>query len=125
MIIVISDVHLGYDQSDQNNFNNFIDSKLMQLNKNDHLVILGDLLDFWRKNCIDATVEYELGAGKTILKSTNNEGIIIKKLYDLQKKLRSIILLEIMIIPYSTSLKELTTLLSRFLSLYLEICICQ
>lgn len=86
MIIVISDVHLGYDQSDQNSFNNFIDSKLMQLNKNDHLVILGDLLDFWRKNCIDATVEYELGAGKTILKSTNNEGIIIKKLYDLQKK---------------------------------------
>lgn len=52
MIVVVSDVHLGYTQSDQNNFNNFIDSELTKLNENDHLVILGDLLDFWRKTAL-------------------------------------------------------------------------
>ena len=86
MIVVVSDVHLGYDQSDQNSFNNFIDSELTKLNMNDHLVLLGDVLDFWRKNCVDATVEYETDTSKSIVKSTNNEGIIMKKLYELQKK---------------------------------------
>jgi UDP-2,3-diacylglucosamine pyrophosphatase LpxH len=47
MIIVVSDVHLGYDKSDKDNFNNFIDSdELIKLKPNDHLVLLGDVLDF-------------------------------------------------------------------------------
>jgi UDP-2,3-diacylglucosamine pyrophosphatase LpxH len=79
MIVVVSDVHLGYDQSDQNNFNNFIDSELTKLTKNDHLVLLGDILNFWRKNCVDATVEYEADDSKGTVKSTNNEGKIMRK----------------------------------------------
>jgi UDP-2,3-diacylglucosamine pyrophosphatase LpxH len=57
MIVVVSDIHLGYDKSDKNLFNNFVDSKLGQLNKNDHLVILGDLLDFWRRKNVFAALE--------------------------------------------------------------------
>jgi UDP-2,3-diacylglucosamine pyrophosphatase LpxH len=47
MIIVVSDIHLGYDKSDKDVFNRFIDSKLSLLNDKDHLILLGDLLDFW------------------------------------------------------------------------------
>ena len=60
MIVVISDIHLGYDKSDKSPFNNFIDSELSHLNKNDHLVILGDLLDFWRRKNVVAALENEL-----------------------------------------------------------------
>ena len=45
----------------------------------------------------------------------------MKKLYDLQKQTQVTMLLETMTIPYSISLKELTT----FISVYLEVCIYQ
>src|SRR5206468_5531512 len=86
MIIVVSDVHLGYDKSDRDNFNSFIDSELVKLNKNDHLVLLGDILDFWRENCIDATVEYQTDSSAGTITPTNKEGLIIKKLYNLQEQ---------------------------------------
>jgi UDP-2,3-diacylglucosamine pyrophosphatase LpxH len=86
MIIVVSDVHLGYDKSDQDNFSNFIDSDLKKLGYNDQLVLLGDIFDFWRKNCIDVTVEYSLVNKKGIAKSIDNEGIILKKIFDLSKQ---------------------------------------
>jgi UDP-2,3-diacylglucosamine pyrophosphatase LpxH len=84
MIIVVSDVHLGYDKSDKDNFSNFIDSELTKLKANDHLVLLGDILDFWRKNCVDATVEHEKDS--SIDDITPTEGGIMKKLFDLTKK---------------------------------------
>ncbi|HEY6534560.1 MAG TPA: metallophosphoesterase [Candidatus Nitrosocosmicus sp.] len=80
MIIVISDVHLGYDACDKYSFNNFIDDKLMKLNENDTLVLLGDILDFWRKSCVDLTINFQKKTEKL------PEGIILKKLYNLQKQ---------------------------------------
>jgi UDP-2,3-diacylglucosamine pyrophosphatase LpxH len=82
MIIVVSDVHLGYDNSDKNNFNNFIDSELTKLKDNDHLVLLGDILEFWRKNCVDVTIEYDTAN----LEKNCSEGKILRKLYDLKGK---------------------------------------
>jgi UDP-2,3-diacylglucosamine pyrophosphatase LpxH len=125
MIIVVSDVHLGYDESekykcDKDNFNNFIDSELTKLKANDHLVLLGDILDFWRKNCVEATVEYEYERDRSTGDVTPTEGLIMKKLYDLTKKPMFTTLLETMTIQYSIFLKESTT----FLFMYLEICIC-
>jgi UDP-2,3-diacylglucosamine pyrophosphatase LpxH len=84
VIIVVSDVHLGYDESDKDNFNNFIDSELTRLKANDHLVLLGDILDFWRKNCVDVTVEH--GKDSSISDTPPTEGLIMKKLYGLTKK---------------------------------------
>ena len=34
MIIVVSHVHLDYDACDKDSFNNFIEDKLVKLNKN-------------------------------------------------------------------------------------------
>lgn len=48
MIIAISDVHLGYDKSNRSDFYRFLEA----CNSADieHLVLLGDILDFWRRN---------------------------------------------------------------------------
>jgi UDP-2,3-diacylglucosamine pyrophosphatase LpxH len=54
LIIAVSDTHLGYDQSDSTKFLKFIDSELMNLSKDDDLVLLGDILEFWRGKNIDA-----------------------------------------------------------------------
>lgn len=48
MIIAVSDVHLGYEKCNKNDFLRFLarcDS--MDI---DHLVLLGDIIDFWRRN---------------------------------------------------------------------------
>jgi UDP-2,3-diacylglucosamine pyrophosphatase LpxH len=48
MIIVISDVHLGYARSNRDSFREFLEQcTSIEL---DHFIILGDLLDFWRAN---------------------------------------------------------------------------
>jgi UDP-2,3-diacylglucosamine pyrophosphatase LpxH len=86
MIIVVSDVHLGYKKCNMDLFDEFIDHKLTKLNTDDHLVLLGDLLDFWRKNCVEVTVEFEKKGTADALVPTNKEGIIIRKLYELQKR---------------------------------------
>jgi UDP-2,3-diacylglucosamine pyrophosphatase LpxH len=49
MIIAISDLHLGDDRSDNNSFKSFINSELKSLGKNDHFILLGDILEFWKK----------------------------------------------------------------------------
>ena len=60
MIIAVSDTHLGYDQSDSEKFKEFLDSDLItNLSKNDHLVLLGDLLEFWRIQNVDAITSNE------------------------------------------------------------------
>lgn len=86
MIIVVSDIHLGYDNSDKENFDSFVDSELAKLNKNDHLVLLGDILDFWRENCVDVTVERQKESSAGTVTPTNKEGLIMKKLYNLQER---------------------------------------
>ncbi|RZN38387.1 MAG: hypothetical protein EFT35_04875 [Methanophagales archaeon ANME-1-THS] len=48
MIIAVSDVHLGYEKSNREDFIRFLDT----CNSADihDLVLLGDILDFWRRN---------------------------------------------------------------------------
>ena len=48
MIIVASDVHLGYDKCNYEAFTSFLNK--CNSSGIDHLVLLGDLLDFWRRN---------------------------------------------------------------------------
>jgi UDP-2,3-diacylglucosamine pyrophosphatase LpxH len=60
MIIAVSDPHLGYDKSDSEKFKEFIYSDLISnLSKNDHLVLLGDILEFWRIQNVDAITNNE------------------------------------------------------------------
>jgi UDP-2,3-diacylglucosamine pyrophosphatase LpxH len=48
MILVVSDIHLGYENCNKKDFGDFLDNiKNIEL---DHLVLLGDLFDFWRHN---------------------------------------------------------------------------
>ena len=46
-IIAVSDVHLGYSDSDHDAFSRFLDRIGME--NVDHLVLLGDIFDFWRR----------------------------------------------------------------------------
>ncbi|MGA9140371.1 MAG: metallophosphoesterase [Methanocella sp.] len=55
MIIVISDVHLGYTKSNRESFREFLD-RCMPLDI-EHFVILGDLIDFWRANNARAIID--------------------------------------------------------------------
>jgi UDP-2,3-diacylglucosamine pyrophosphatase LpxH len=48
MILVASDVHLGYDRSNFGAFGSFLDK--CDAADIDHLVLLGDVFDFWRMN---------------------------------------------------------------------------
>lgn len=57
MIIAISDLHLGHAKSDIVSFKSFIGSELNGLNKNDHLVLLGDILELWREKNLASVLE--------------------------------------------------------------------
>ncbi len=48
MILVVSDVHLGFDDCNKDAFSDFLDE--FQDKEIEHLVLLGDILDFWRRN---------------------------------------------------------------------------
>lgn len=49
MIVAVSDIHLGYEKSNKNDFKVFITDFLEKENV-EHLVLLGDILDFWRRH---------------------------------------------------------------------------
>lgn len=53
--VVVSDVHLGYTDSDKSAFTQFLDSLLA--GKPDKLVLLGDIFDFWRRSDVDVLME--------------------------------------------------------------------
>jgi len=57
-IIVVSDIHLGQKESNHKDFANFLDflHDDNNLGKIDHLVLLGDILEFWRKQNVDAAL---------------------------------------------------------------------
>jgi UDP-2,3-diacylglucosamine pyrophosphatase LpxH len=70
MIIVVSDIHLGYVKSNSKSFRKFID----QYSKADieHFIILGDLMDFWRANNAQVMVDYRDILGQIVqLKAKN------------------------------------------------------
>lgn len=50
MIVVISDLHLGFEHSNRQSFHEFVKDFLGR-NENEisHLILLGDMLDFWRR----------------------------------------------------------------------------
>jgi UDP-2,3-diacylglucosamine pyrophosphatase LpxH len=86
LTIVVSDIHLGYNKCNKDLFYEFIDVKLRKLNNDDHLILLWDLFDFWRKNCVEVIVEFEKDRSIGDPVATDKEGIIAKKLYNLQKQ---------------------------------------
>ena len=48
MIVVVSDTHLGYEKSNREDFKEFIHT--LNNREIDHLILLGDILDFWRSS---------------------------------------------------------------------------
>ncbi len=56
MILAISDVHMGYERCNTSAFSKFLDEYESAV---DHLVLLGDFFDFWRKNNAEIVVENE------------------------------------------------------------------
>ena len=57
MIVVISDVHLGYEKCNTENFKRFVD--FLGTQNIAHLVLLGDVLDFWRRSANNVVKENE------------------------------------------------------------------
>lgn len=57
MILVVSDLHLGYEKCNRQEFLNFLDYHRSA--DIDHLVLLGDIFDFWRRNNAQVIEENE------------------------------------------------------------------
>ncbi len=57
MIIVVSDVHLGYPKSNTESFRKFLEQ--CQSVELERFIILGDLLDFWRCNNAQVVVDHQ------------------------------------------------------------------
>ena len=53
---VVSDIHLGYKNSDKTSFNRFLDS-LQSDNETTDLVLLGDIVDMWRRDASGVSLE--------------------------------------------------------------------
>ena len=65
MILVFSDVHLGYKKCNKEDFSRFLDE--IKTKEIEHLVILGDLFDFWRRKNAEIILEND-----DILKKLDN-----------------------------------------------------
>jgi UDP-2,3-diacylglucosamine pyrophosphatase LpxH len=59
LILAVSDVHLGYNASNSGAFRDFLNSRCKSLGRNDTLVLLGDIFDFWRRNNVAVALENE------------------------------------------------------------------
>jgi len=57
LIIAVSDVHLGYEACNKEAFKRFIERISNVLGSDDHLVLLGDILEFWRRNNVAVALE--------------------------------------------------------------------
>ena len=55
MILAVSDMHIGYEKSNKDDFLRFLDE--FKSEKIDHFVLLGDVFDFWRRNSVKAIIE--------------------------------------------------------------------
>ncbi len=77
MIIVISDLHLGYEECDAAAFNDFVQNYIStKLGTKDHFVLLGDILDFWRRKNIDPMLENQSVLTKILNLKTNVHYVI-------------------------------------------------
>jgi UDP-2,3-diacylglucosamine pyrophosphatase LpxH len=60
MIIAVSDIHLGYNESDNTSFKKFVSEYVSKkLGTKDNFVLLGDIFDFWRRKNMDPLLENE------------------------------------------------------------------
>lgn len=59
MIVVASDVHLGYGRANREAFMRFLDESGRSLGRSDHFILLGDIFDFWRRNNVAVVLENE------------------------------------------------------------------
>ncbi len=87
MIIVVSDVHLGYKRSNKDDFLSFLDKCDTQ--EIEHLVLLGDIFDIWRLSRADVLIKNEdvfrkLSSlrAKNIHYVVGNHDFLLLKLYD-------------------------------------------
>ncbi len=55
MIVAVSDIHIGHDKSNTDDFIRFLDE--IKSEKIEHFVLVGDIFDFWRRNSIKAVLE--------------------------------------------------------------------
>jgi UDP-2,3-diacylglucosamine pyrophosphatase LpxH len=62
MILVVSDVHLGYKKCNKEEFSEFLDR--YQPEEVDHLVLLGDIFDLWRRKNSEIVIEHDEILGK-------------------------------------------------------------
>jgi UDP-2,3-diacylglucosamine pyrophosphatase LpxH len=56
MLIAVSDTHVGYDKCNRDDFARFLDWVAVQDDVTD-LVLVGDILEFWRRDMIAVTME--------------------------------------------------------------------
>ena len=68
-VIVTSDHHLGYSNSDKGSFNAFLD-ELAQQNDVTHFVLLGDVVDMWRRDASGVFLEAHDTIGKILALKT-------------------------------------------------------
>jgi len=54
-IVVVSDVHLGMDEANEEKFIDFL--KGLDFEKIEHFVLLGDIIDIWRRDFTKAVIE--------------------------------------------------------------------
>ena len=54
-IVVVSDVHLGTDEANEEKFTKFL--KELDFEKIEHFVLLGDIIDIWRRDFTKAVIE--------------------------------------------------------------------
>jgi UDP-2,3-diacylglucosamine pyrophosphatase LpxH len=57
MIIAVSDVHIGYSESDSLEFARFLGDDLWEKNRITDLVLCGDIFDMWRGSIVDVMIE--------------------------------------------------------------------
>lgn len=55
-IIAVSDIHLGYEYADRESFNGFLDDLMKDATVTD-LVLLGDVVDMWRRDASGVFLE--------------------------------------------------------------------
>ena len=55
-LIIVSDIHLGYKNADKDSFNRFLDSLQSDTETTD-LVLLGDIVDMWRRDASGVFLE--------------------------------------------------------------------
>jgi UDP-2,3-diacylglucosamine pyrophosphatase LpxH len=71
-LVIVSDIHLGYKNADKSSFNRFLDSLESDRETTD-LVLLGDIMDMWRRDAAGVFLE---------------NWDIVQKIISLKKKMR-------------------------------------